>query len=182
MSSFPAPSAAAGPPVTGNPPVAAFDARAFRQTLGAFATGVAVIAAEAADGTLVGMTMSSFNSVSLDPPLVLFSVARTALSLPALRTAGAYGISVLAHDQQELSGRFARAQGEKWAGVAHLRGHGGAPLLDGAAAHLECVPHAIHDGGDHEVFIARVVAHRVAAAEPLIFHAGRYRTLAAVAG
>ncbi|WP_245272327.1 flavin reductase family protein [Xanthobacter sp. 126] len=165
-----------------SPSVTAFDPRAFRQTLGAFATGVAVVAAEAADGTLIGMTMSSFNSVSLDPPLVLFSVARTALSLPALRSAAAYGISVLAHDQQDLSGRFARAQGEKWTGVDHLRGHGGAPLLAGAAAHLECVPHAIHDGGDHEVFIARVVAHRSAVAEPLIFHAGRYRTLAAVAG
>ena len=71
-----------------------FDPRAFRQTLGAFATGVAVVAAEAADGTLIGMTMSSFNSVSLDPPLVLFSVARTALSLPALRMAAAYGKTI----------------------------------------------------------------------------------------
>ncbi|MEP9355156.1 flavin reductase family protein [Xanthobacter sp. KR7-65] len=158
------------------------DTRAFRRTLGAFATGVAVVAAEGEDGTLVGMTMSSFNAVSLDPPLVLFSVARTALSLPALRAARAYGISVLARDQEDLSTRFARPHAEKWAGVTHLRGHGGAPLIAEAAAHLECVPHAIHDGGDHEIFVARVVAHRAAPAEPLIFHAGRYRTLAAAVG
>lgn len=157
-----------------------FDPHAFRRTLGAFATGVAIVAAEAADGTSVGMTMSSFNSVSLDPPLVLFSVARSALSLPALKTARAFGISVLAQDQQELSNRFARAMGEKWTGVERLTGAHGAPLIAGAAAHLECVPHAIHDGGDHEIFIARVLAHRAEeGAHPLIFHAGRYRSLAA---
>lgn len=156
----------------------AFDPIAFRRTLGAFATGVAVITAEAEDGVLLGMTMSSFNSVSLDPPLVLFSVARTARSLPALRTARAYGVNVLSRDQRELSGRFSRALGEKWEGVAHRRGAGGAPLLAGAAAHLECVPYAIHDGGDHEIFVARVVAHAADAdAHPLIFHAGRYRDL-----
>ncbi|MFG1378140.1 flavin reductase family protein [Xanthobacter autotrophicus] len=159
-----------------------FDTRAFRSTLGAFATGIAIVAAEGEDGALVGMTMSSFNAVSLDPPLVLFSVARSALSLPALRTARAYGISVLARHQQDLSGRFSRAQGEKWAGVAHLRGAGGAPLIAEAAAHLECVPHAIHDGGDHEIFIARVLAHRCEpTADPLVFHAGCYRSLSAIA-
>ncbi|MET3353557.1 UNVERIFIED_ORG: flavin reductase (DIM6/NTAB) family NADH-FMN oxidoreductase RutF [Xanthobacter viscosus] len=163
-------------------PADPFDTRAFRCTLGAFATGVAIVAAEGEDGTLVGMTMSSFNAVSLDPPLVLFSVARAALSLPALKSARAYGISVLAHHQQDLSGRFARAQGEKWAGVAHLRGAGGAPLIAEAAAHLECAPHAIHDGGDHEIFIARVLAHRCEPeAAPLVFHAGRYRSLSAIA-
>lgn len=158
------------------------DTHAFRRTLGAFATGVAIVAAEAEDGSLVGMTMSSFNSVSLDPPLVLFSVARAALSLPALKSARAYGISVLAQDQQELSNRFARAMGEKWTGIARIEGTHGAPLIAGAAAHLECVPHAVHDGGDHEVFIARVLAHRAEeGAHPLIFHAGRYRSLAAIA-
>lgn len=159
------------------PAQVSIDPAALRQTLGAFATGVVVVAVEDKDGTPVGMTMSSFNSVSLDPPLVLFSVARTALSLPALRAAQAYGISVLAAHQADLSGRFARAQSKKWDGLDHARGHGGAPLLPDAAAHLECVPHAIHDGGDHEIFIARVVAHRAAPADPLVFHAGRYRTL-----
>lgn len=165
---------------TPGPAEAHFDPLSFRRTLGAFATGICVVAAEDADGAPVGMTMSSFNAVSLDPPLVLFSVARTALSLPALRAARGYGISVLAAHQQDVSGRFARAQGEKWSGIGYLRGHVGAPLLAEAAAHLECVPHAIHDGGDHEIFIARVVAHHAETAEPLIFHAGRYRTLAAV--
>ncbi|QRG04463.1 flavin reductase family protein [Xanthobacter dioxanivorans] len=160
-------------------PAEAFDVDAFRRTLGAFATGVAIVAAEADDGSLVGMTMSSFNSVSLDPPLVLFSVARSALCLPALKSARAFGISVLAQHQQELSTRFSRARGEKWAGVSHLRGAHGAPLVMDAAAHLECVPHALHDGGDHEIFIARVLEHRAQASDPLIFHAGRYRSLSA---
>lgn len=158
----------------------AFDPAAFRRTLGRFATGVAVVAAEGADGALVGMTMSSFNSVSLDPPLVLFSVARSALSLPVLKSARAFGISVLAGHQQEVSNRFARPLTDKWTDVEIRRGAGGAPLIAGAAAHLECVPHAIHDGGDHEIFVARVLAHTAAdEADPLIFFAGRYHALAA---
>lgn len=156
------------------------DPLAFRRTLGQFATGVAIVAAEGPDGALAGMTMSSFNAVSLDPPLVLFSVARTAHSLPALRAASAYGISVLARHQEDLSNRFARPLSEKWADVDVFRGAGGAPLILGAAAHLACVPHAIHDGGDHEIFVARVLGHGAPeAADPLIFHAGRYRSLAA---
>ncbi|MFS8036879.1 flavin reductase family protein [Xanthobacter sp. AM11] len=158
---------------------AGLDPAAFRRTLGQFATGVAIVAAQGPDGAMVGMTMSSFNAVSLDPPLVLFSVARTARSLPVLRAAAAYGISVLARHQEALSARFARPLSPKWADLDIARGDGGAPLIPGAAAHLVCVPHAIHDGGDHEIFVARVRAHGARpAADPLIFHAGRYRSLA----
>ncbi|TCT06167.1 flavin reductase family protein [Aquabacter spiritensis] len=157
-----------------------FDPRAFRQALGRFATGVAIVTAGTPDGTVVGMTMSSFNSVSLDPPLVLFSVARTAHSLPAMRAATGFGINILAQDQQHLSNRFARALADKWQEVEHRRGGNDAPLLDGAIAHFECAPYARHDGGDHEIFLARVLRFSTAQeGEPLIFFGGRYHALAA---
>ncbi|WP_029003978.1 flavin reductase family protein [Azorhizobium doebereinerae] len=157
-----------------------FDLRAFRQALGHFATGVAVVTARADDGEVVGMTMSSFNSVSLDPPLVLFSVARNAHSLPAMLAARGYGVNVLARDQEHLSNRFAKALEDKWSDVDHVPGHAAAPLLTGALAHFECAPYAHHDGGDHVIFLARVVrfANRAEAA-PLIFFRGRYHGLAA---
>ncbi|MFG1357692.1 flavin reductase family protein [Xanthobacter pseudotagetidis] len=156
-----------------------FDPLALRRVLGHFATGVAVVTADGGAAGMVGMTMSSFNSVSLDPPLVLFSVARSALSLPALRGAEGYGISILGRHQEHLSNRFARPLQDKWGGVEVRRGEGRVPLIAGALAHLECVPYACHEGGDHEVFIARVL--RFSAAEggdPLIFFGGRYHALA----
>ncbi|OYW35136.1 MAG: oxygenase, partial [Azorhizobium sp. 12-66-6] len=108
-----------------------FDSRAFRQTLGQFATGVAVVTASTSEGAIVGMTMSSFNSVSLDPPLVLFSVARSAYSLPAMRAAKGFGINILARAQEQISNRFARALEDKWDTVEHHLGFHDAPLLAG---------------------------------------------------
>lgn len=156
-----------------------FDARAFRHALGQFATGVAVVTASTADGAVVGMTMSSFNSVSLDPPLVLFSVARNAYSLPAMRAAKGFGINILAQHQQDLSNRFARALEDKWHAVEHHRGVHDAPLIAGAIAHFECEPYARHDGGDHEIFLARVLRFSAPhVGDPLIFFRGRYHALA----
>lgn len=160
-------------------PPADLDPRALRRVLGQFATGVAVVTAAGAEGQMVGMTMSSFNSVSLDPPLILFSVDRTAFSLPVLQAAKGYGINILGREQEHLSNRFARASQDKWSDVAHRRGAHEVPLIEGALAHLECVPYARHDGGDHEVFIARVLrfeAQDVGA--PLVFFRGRYHDLA----
>jgi len=155
------------------------DPRAFRRVLGQFATGVAVVTAAGGEGQMVGMTMSSFNAVSLDPPLILFSVARSALSLPVLQGAKGYGISILGREQEHLSNRFARASEDKWSGVAHRRGAHEAPLIEGALAHFECAPYARHDGGDHEVFIARVLRFEAQeAGAPLIFFRGRYHDLA----
>lgn len=160
-------------------PEAGFDARAFRAALGRFATGIAVVTASTETGDVVGMTMSSFNSVSLDPPLVLFSVARSAYSLPAMRTARGFGINILGQGQQDLSNRFARALEDKWHQVDHHRSLHDAPLLAGAIAHFECEPYARHDGGDHEIFLARVVRFSSPeAGDPLIFFRGRYHALA----
>jgi flavin reductase (DIM6/NTAB) family NADH-FMN oxidoreductase RutF len=157
-----------------------FDPRAFRDALGQFATGVAVVTARGADGVAVGVTMSSFNSVSLAPPLVLFSVDRRAYSLGALLGAKGYGINILGRHQEALSNRFAKALADKWHDVAHAAGYAEAPLIAGALAHFECRPYAHHDGGDHVIFIAEVLSFATPSPEeePLVFFRGRYRSLA----
>jgi flavin reductase (DIM6/NTAB) family NADH-FMN oxidoreductase RutF len=158
---------------------AALDAQAFRKALGRFATGVAVVTAKGPDEALIGLTMSSFNSVSLDPPLVLFSIARKAYSLKAMLDARGFGINLLSRAQRELSNRFAKAQTDKWRDVAHVVSDLEAPLLDGALAHFECRPYAHYDGGDHIIFVVEVLRFSVPAGDegPLIFFDGRYRKL-----
>lgn len=153
--------------------------RAFRHSLGEFATGVAVITAQGQGDDLIGMTMSSFNSVSLDPPLVLFSVDRKAHSLPAMLEAKGFAVNILAREQEDISNRFARALSDKWANVKRTVGHAEAPLITGALAHFECEPYANYDGGDHVIFVVHVVRHTVRAGNPapLIFFRGRYRDI-----
>ena len=152
-----------------------FDTRAFRNALSQFATGVAVITARGPDDRAIGLTMSSFNSVSLDPPLILFSVSRTALSLPPMLAARGYAVNILGRSQEALAQGFATSQADKWSDVDHSPGHAEAPLLHGALAHFECEPYAHHDGGDHVVFIGRVVRFTAApGGEPLVFFRGRY--------
>ncbi len=152
------------------------DLIALRRTLGQFPTGVCIMTARHGD-ELLGMTMSSFNSLSLKPALVLFSIDRKSRSLAAWETVPSYAIHVLASNQESLSNRFARS-GAKWEGVDYKLGHGGAPLLSGAAAVFECDAHARHDGGDHVLFVGQVqrfTAH--AERRPLVFAQGRYATL-----
>jgi len=159
-----------------------FDCRAFRDTLGSFATGVTVITALAPNGEKsgepIGLTISSFNSVSLDPPLILWSLSADSPSLAAFRAATHYAVNVLSVDQQEISNRFAARGGDRFAGVALRQGKHGAPLIDGCCAWFECANEAQHAGGDHLIFVGRV-EHFVPgeATSPLIFHAGRYREL-----
>ncbi|MGE0626976.1 MAG: flavin reductase family protein [Hyphomicrobiaceae bacterium] len=154
-----------------------FTSSDFRAALGLFPTGVAIVSARAPDGQLIGMTVSSFNSVSLNPPLVLFSVARTAASHAVWQAVEKFGISVLARSQDDLSSRFARSKGEKWALVRPVFGEFDVPLIPGALANFECERHAIYDGGDHEIFVGRVLSIKWVAAdtaEPLVFFGGRY--------
>lgn len=158
-----------------------FESRRLRDALGQFPTGVVIITALAASGERLGMTVSSFNSVSLDPPLVLFSVHRQANSFAAWQQVPCYAINVLNEEQEELSNRFARAKGEKWTGLSPLAGATGVPVLPNALVTFECESHARYDGGDHEIFIGRVVALRdnlVKRGRPLVFFDGRYRQLA----
>ncbi|WP_322516612.1 flavin reductase family protein [Rhodopseudomonas palustris] len=154
------------------------DQRSFRSALSQFATGVAVITARGEANALIGMTMSSFNSVSLDPPLILFSVDRRALSLAAMQAADGYAVNILSRGQEALSNQFAKASSDKWSNVSHSIGHAEAPLLAGALAHFECAPYAQYDGGDHVIFVGRVVRFGVREdEEPLVFFRGKYQCL-----
>jgi flavin reductase (DIM6/NTAB) family NADH-FMN oxidoreductase RutF len=156
-----------------------FSQSEFRAALGRFPTGVA-IATTISQGERLGLTISSFNSVSLHPPLVLFSIAKGALSFSAWQAAAHYAINVLSEEQQELSTRFAKAMTGKWDGVSTITGSTGAPVIPNALVAFECAAHARHDGGDHEIFVGQVLAIRVRDVvdiRPLVFHGGRYRRL-----
>ena len=151
------------------------DTRAFRQALGLFATGITVVTAAGPEDEPVGLTVNSFSSVSLAPPLILFSVDRQARSLGMLEAAAGYGISVLSAEQRALSDRFARLGGDKWAGVSAHPGHADAPLIRDAMATFECKPYATYDGGDHVIFVARVLRFQGNDERaPLVFFRGRY--------
>ena len=152
-----------------------FSSREFRASLGMFATGVTIVTARAANGELVGLTANSFNSVSLDPPLVLWSLSRAAGSLAAFSNGMHYAINVLTAEQQALAEQFAARGGDRWAGVAFSEGVSGAPLLAGAAATFECFNRSQYAEGDHVIFVGEVerCAHR-ADASPLLYHGGKF--------
>lgn len=152
----------------------AFDPKAFRQALGSFATGVTIITTRAADGTPLGLTASSFNSVSLEPPLVLWSLANNAMSFEHFRDAGHWAVHVLTADQEALSGRFARRGEDKFAGIDIEEGAGGVPLLKDCAARFQCRTASTYQGGDHLIFIGEVLAFDQSETAPLVFHGGRY--------
>jgi flavin reductase (DIM6/NTAB) family NADH-FMN oxidoreductase RutF len=155
----------------------AFDLRSFRRALGHFPTGVCVVTSQV-DTVLVGMTISSFNSLSLVPPLVLFSIDGKAVSLSLLQKAEGYAINMLAENQKDLSDRFAKSGSNKWEGITYASGLFGVPLLPGVAAVLECAAWATHAGGDHVLFIAEVKRYRTSAdRRPLVFSKGRYAKL-----
>jgi len=142
-----------------------------------FATGVTIVTARAPDGVLVGLTANSFNSVSLDPPLVLWSLARRAGSMPVFSRGSHYAINILAASQRELAARFATRDIDRFAGVAWREGAGGAPVLEGVAASFECANRSQYEEGDHIIFVGEVERCSAdPAAQPLIFHGGRYYT------
>jgi len=154
-----------------------FSANEFRIALGTFATGVTVVTARDASGALIGLTANSFNSVSLSPPLVLWSLSRHAGSLPAFSRGSHYAINILSAEQRELAERFASKQRDRFAGVAFREGAGGAPILEGSAAVFECFNRSRYEEGDHVIFVGEVErCERREGAQPLIFHGGRYFT------
>lgn len=155
-------------------PARAFSEHQFRDALAQFATGVTVIAARREDGRFVGFTANSFNSVSLDPPLVLWSLSRRSLSLPAFETAERYSVNVLSSSQAELARRFSRPHTDRFEGVAYRLGWSQAPLIEGCVAWIECSHHARHRAGDHIVFIGDVQACARGAGRGLVFHEHRY--------
>jgi len=162
-------------PTQAQPP--AFSPDEFRAALGMFATGVTIVTARAADGRLLGLTANSFNSVSLTPPLVLWSLASAAGSMPHLSTGSHYAINILAAEQKGLAERFAARDVDRWEGVARREGLGGAPVLEGCVASFECFNRSRYEEGDHVIFVGEVerCTHRPGV-PPLLFHGGRFYT------
>jgi flavin reductase (DIM6/NTAB) family NADH-FMN oxidoreductase RutF len=155
------------------------DAEAFRNALSHFATGITVVTAVAPSGELLGVTANSFNSVSLDPPLVLFSLHRAAYSLGAFTEGGHFVVNILREDQQDMSVRFAKALNDKWNGVEYEVWETGAPILKNCLAAFECRTRALYDGGDHVIFLGEVLRLRCAGdGRPLLYFRARYRALA----
>ncbi|MEU6602803.1 flavin reductase family protein [Streptomyces flaveolus] len=148
-----------------------------REVLGHFATGVAVITAGGPARPL-GFTCQSFVSLSLDPLLISFSPARTSRTWPVIRTAGTFGVNVLAAGQADVSAAFARSGNDRFHGIGWSPGPGGAPRLDGVCAFISCELWNEYDAGDHTLVVGRVLALGAdPAQEPLVFHRGRYREL-----
>lgn len=156
------------------------DARDFRSALGCFPTGVCLITTVSPEANRVGMTASSFSSVSLDPPMVLWSLARSAASAPVFRDAEYFAINVLAAEDQALSSAFAKSGGDKFAAFADrfAAGLGGVPVLRGAVATFECHSRHRYYGGDHIIIIGVVERYAHGEAQPLVFSRGKYAGLA----
>lgn len=155
-----------------------FEAQHFRRALSQFATGVTIITTLSPEGDPIGFTASSFNSVSLDPPLVLWSLALNAGSLNVFRDNTHYAINVLSAKQIDLSRRFGvkkpGAARERFGGIEWRRGAGGAPVLLDCCAWFECFNRSRYDEGDHVIFVGEVERCGFSHAEPLVFQSGRY--------
>lgn len=159
-------------PACGSPP--AFDAKQFRQALSQFATGVTVVTARMPDGQFFGVTINSFNSVSLEPPLVLFSLAHTASTMPAFTAAPGYVINVLAGDQIELAQRFAHPGTNLFEALPFALSEQGLPLLAGTVARFECRHRSRYSEGDHMIFVGEVERCHAHPNRTLGFHRGRF--------
>ena len=140
-----------------------------------FATGVTIVTARTQDGKLVGLTANSFNSVSLAPPLVLWSLSHSARSMAAFRSVSHYAVNILGAGQQELAKRFAARSGERFEQVEYVTGASGAPLLAGAVATFECFNRSRYEEGDHVIFVGEVErCSHSHGKSPLLYHGGKF--------
>lgn len=155
-------------------PKTEFDPKSFRRALGNFATGVTIITARAIDGTNVGVTASSFSSLSMDPPLVMWSSIKETPSCKLFETATHFAVNILASDQMNMSNHFARQQEDKFEGFEWEEGIGGAPIFPNCAGRFQCESYDKLDGGDHWIFVGRVVSFDDYGRSPLCFHQGSY--------
>lgn len=154
------------------------DPREFRNALGMFATGVTVVTTVNAAGRPIGLTCNSFSSVSLKPPLILWSLSLYSPNLQAFLQAPYFAVNILAAEQEALSKRFSTAMKDRFADLDWIAGEGGIPLIKGSAAQLQCRNETRHYSGDHVVLIGQVLKFVYRDAEPLVFVRGRYRELA----
>jgi len=158
----------------------AIDSRTFRDTLGQFLTGVTIVTAAAPDGRPVGLTVNSFTSVSLDPPLVLFCIDKSAGTYEGVVNAQGYAVHILGGDQVDLANRFAAKGADRFAGINYTRGLHGAPILPGAMALLECRTVQRIDAGDHTILVGQVERLDPGSRDrkPLGYFRGRYTAVA----
>lgn len=156
-------------------------AEEFRHVLSHFASGVTVVTTWDEEARPIGLTVSAFASVSLEPPLVLVCVDHKAQCFPALRASGRFAVNVLAAEHEAVSKRFAVSQPEKFEVVAYRPGPLGLPLLPEALAHLECRTVHAHPGGDHTIFVGEVESARARPGEPLLYFRGAYATITTTA-
>ena len=161
-------------PARDAPVASGIDPAEFRRCLGSFVTGVTVITALDDRGRPIGMTANSFNSVSLDPPLIVWSLRTSAKTFPIYNQAARFVVNILSEDQVAISNQFARSVDDRFAGVPSTAGIGGVPLIDGCSAYLECRAEATYPGGDHAIFLGRVERIVATSRKPLAFGAGRY--------
>jgi flavin reductase (DIM6/NTAB) family NADH-FMN oxidoreductase RutF len=151
--------------------------RDLRRALGAFPTGVTVVTARPAAGRSVGVTINSFSSVSLEPPLVLWCLSQTAPSKPSFLSASHFAIHVLAQGQEHVSRRFCARLEDRFDGLSVAAGLGDAPLLDGVAARFECALRETYTVGDHTIFIGEIQRYTHAELPPLVFCGSGYAEL-----
>lgn len=150
------------------------DPGTFRDLLGRFATGVAILTLEGPDGRPAGMTANSLASVSLQPPLLSVCVDRQTDLHDLIIAAPGFVVNVLESGQEALARRFAEPRSDRFAGVGYHIGPGGEVLLDGALAHIECRRHAVYDGGDHSIIVGRVIGGATGEGHPLLYYRGGY--------
>jgi len=154
-----------------------FSTKQFRSALGMFATGVTIVTTRTVTGELIGLTANSFNSVSLTPPLVLWSLSRNATSLATFSSGSHYAINILSADQQDLAIQFASQGVDRFSGVGFDVGMSGAPLLHGVAATFECFNRSRYEEGDHFIFVGEVErCNHTEDASPLLYHGGKFYT------
>lgn len=151
-----------------------FDSKRFRQALGAFPTGVTIVTTVDAAGYDVGVTANSFNSVSLDPPMVLWSLSRTSSNFDTFMAAHHFAVHVLSSDQNNVATRFAQKGVNRFDGLTPQRGTSGIALLEDCVARFECRMAHQYQGGDHVIFVGEVLNFEHCEREPLVFKRGRF--------
>lgn len=155
-------------------PTSPVDPTTYREVMGRFATGITVMTVGTNTGRRAGVTANSFNTVSLEPPMILWSLALKAPSLPLFREHDYFAVNILAAHQKDVALRFARPADDKFAGIETLQGVSGVPLIAGAMAHIECRTAHRYPGGDHEILVAEVLNTAHFEHEPLVFHGGSF--------
>jgi len=150
------------------------DARELRNCFGKFATGITVITSVAKHGARIGLTVNSFSSLSIDPPMILWSLDNRSLNLEELKEASHFAVNVLASDQVEISNNFASPAEDKFKGIETLEGQFGMPLLKDTVAFLECINVHQYPGGDHTIFVGEVRDFAISNKKPLLYANGQY--------